>query len=343
MATTITRYVDPDSAGGNGTTTALSGANAAYASLNAAMTAEARNLVTADEIAEFICMSSHANHTADTTPVSQWATEWTTDATRYVDIKTDSASRHAGVWSDTKYRIVVNADPDADPGVVQLSFPYGRSTGIQVKNTWTGAGNPKAAYFGYGTSGHWRVSKNILVGGSGANIVNSGGYFFNNILYYFSGATRGTGVIRGNGGSWQVYNNTAVGFSSGYYNEDDGGTSTSDFINNLGEGNTTDFEAGWSWSTGTGYNASSDGTAPGTNSRTSQTFTFEAGTDNYHLASNDAGARDYGVSDPGSGLFSDDIDGETRSGTWDIGADEYVAAGGGATGGGLIFLFDFIA
>ena len=211
MATTITRYVDPDSAGGNGTTTALSGSNAAYASLNAAMTAEARNLVTADEIAEFICMSSHANHTADTVLVNQ-SSGWTTDATRYVDIKTDAASHHAGVWSDTKYRIVVNADPDADPGVVQLSFPYGRSTGIQVKNTWTGAGNPKAAYFGYGTSGHWRVSKNILVGGSGANIVNSGGYFFNNILYYFSGATRGTGVIRGNGGSWQVYNNTAVDF-----------------------------------------------------------------------------------------------------------------------------------
>jgi hypothetical protein len=65
-------------------------------------------------------------------------------------------------------------------------------------------------------------------------------------------------------------------------------------------------------------------TPGGTGNRFSQTFTFS---DNYHLASTDAGARDHGTSDPGSGLFSDDIDGETRSGTWDIGADEYLAAG----------------
>jgi hypothetical protein len=67
--------------------------------------------------------------------------------------------------------------------------------------------------------------------------------------------------------------------------------------------------------------------AAGTGNRFSQTFTF-AGASDYHLASTDAGARDYGVSDPGSGLFADDIDGETRSGSWDIGSDEYVAAGG---------------
>jgi hypothetical protein len=43
----------------------------------------------------------------------------------------------------------------------------------------------------------------------------------------------------------------------------------------------------------------------------------------YHLAAGDAGAKDHGVSDPGSSLFSDDIGGQTRAAAWDIGADEY--------------------
>jgi len=32
-----------------------------------------------------------------------------------------------------------------------------------------------------------------------------------------------------------------------------------------------------------------------------------------------------GVDDPGSGLYSDDIDGEARTSTWDVGADEYIS------------------
>lgn len=62
----------------------------------------------------------------------------------------------------------------------------------------------------------------------------------------------------------------------------------------------------------------------------SATFTFENGAgDDYHLASNDAGGIDKGTDLSGDGTFAfdDDIDGDTRSGTWDIGFDEYVAAG----------------
>lgn len=63
-------------------------------------------------------------------------------------------------------------------------------------------------------------------------------------------------------------------------------------------------------------NASSDGTATGTGSRTNQTFTFvNAGNDDYHLASNDAGARTFGqdLSAYGVFAFDDDIDGQLRS------------------------------
>lgn len=70
------------------------------------------------------------------------------------------------------------------------------------------------------------------------------------------------------------------------------------------------------------YNAAT-GTAPGVNSRSSQTFTFvNTGAFDFHLQSGDAGAKNFGETDPSGGLFSDDIDGQTRSGSWDIGADE---------------------
>jgi len=57
---------------------------------------------------------------------------------------------------------------------------------------------------------------------------------------------------------------------------------------------------------------------------------------NFHLGNSDTGAKGYGVSDPGSGLFSDDIDGETRSGSWDIGADDYQSGAAAAAITGTI-------
>lgn len=48
----------------------------------------------------------------------------------------------------------------------------------------------------------------------------------------------------------------------------------------------------------------------------------------FALASDDAGAKDYGETDPGSGLFDDDINGDVRSAPWDIGAHEFQAAAG---------------
>ncbi len=78
------------------------------------------------------------------------------------------------------------------------------------------------------------------------------------------------------------------------------------------------------------YNASSDATADdwgGAGNRISQTFSFvNTAIDDYHLASTDAGARNFGTDL--SATFNDDIDFETRPGesVWDIGFDEYIAA-----------------
>ena len=67
-----------------------------------------------------------------------------------------------------------------------------------------------------------------------------------------------------------------------------------------------------------------------------QTYSYEAGVNNFHLASGSDGVDDgTDLSGDGSFPFDDDINdgvmgagkaGETRSGTWDIGFDEYVSA-----------------
>jgi len=123
-------------------------------------------------------------------------------------------------------------------------------------------------------------------------------------------------------GTSYYYNCNTIASNKGF--DHDGGTMT--LKNCLSDNNTgSDFEG----SPTSTYCASSDGTASGTGSRTSQTFTYNAsGSDDYHLASNDAGAKGYGtnLSGDGSFPFDDDIDGETRS-AWDIGFDEYSAIG----------------
>ena len=82
---------------------------------------------------------------------------------------------------------------------------------------------------------------------------------------------------------------------------------------------------------GTDYNVTEDSSlgytvTGGGNSHdhVSHTFTFiDSGAKNFHLSSSDVGAIGFGVSDPGSGLFSNDIDGTSRTGSWDCGADQH--------------------
>jgi len=79
------------------------------------------------------------------------------------------------------------------------------------------------------------------------------------------------------------------------------------------------------------YCASKDTTADdwgGAGNHISHTFTFvNSGGDDFHLASNDAGAIDLGTDLSADAIypFNDDIDKCVRSGSWDIGFDEYVA------------------
>lgn len=87
-------------------------------------------------------------------------------------------------------------------------------------------------------------------------------------------------------------------------------------------------------SAGSDYNVSSDATAPGTNKATGKTaytdYFVDPANGDFHLKNTSLAL--FGLSGADlSGTFTTDIDGLTRTAPWDIGADQYVAVGGGTT------------
>lgn len=163
----------------------------------------------------------------------------------------------------------------------------------------SGSGSP--SHFGVqNTSGAGFAVDCLAIGGTGTN----GGFRV--------GATGGTGY---------AYNCTAYNPGGTCFIRT-GGTATA---RNCLAGSATGFSGTW---TNSNNNASTDGTAPGTSSRTSQTFTFvNAAGDDVHLSSSDAGAKGFGadLSADGNYAFNDDIDGQTVA-SWSIGMDTLLGA-----------------
>lgn len=325
-----TYYVNPDSAGGDGTTNALSGATAAYTSLSAWEAARQADL-TGTGVHEVVC---ETGGTADTTTVN--ISGWTTTASDYIDIHTSAEHRHAGIWSDAKYRLAV-----ADNNGFTISEDYVRISWLQVSSSATTATNRSAITISsiISAANEFRFYGNIIKGTGATSTYKLNGILsndadaivkaWNNIIYdCINGTTQSTGIYLASGTNCEVYNNTITDCGIGIWAGSSNVKAVNNLVNNIATASLTYVGT---FSTGTDYNStdSTDAIGVGSNNRTSQTFTFanEAG-DDFHLAAGDAGAKDFGTSDPGAGLFSDDIDGVTRTGTWDIGADEYVAAGG---------------
>lgn len=316
-------YVNTGStAGGDGTTNLTTGSTRAYASLNAALTAEQTSFNTSNVSLTIYCAGS----VADTTNVT--VSGFNTTITNYLKIIVDQTVRHAGVWSTSNYRLhgTFNA--------INVQNSYVTFEGLQVL---AGASSNDNGHQGFSIGGSYTnitireciirldlaaqtTFGNTARGISGGTDAAGDRYLINNVIYDFSKdvTSRGIQTINHVSGKTYAYHNTSYscwnGIEDGY----------SDIIaeNNLVYACTSAFTG--TFDATSDYNVTDAATAPGANSKISQTITFT-----------DTAGRDFHTSDPAAQvanvLFADsvfpvtiDIDGQARpsSGSVFAGADE---------------------
>jgi hypothetical protein len=297
MATTITKTVK--ASGGD------------YTSLSAWEAGEQGDLVTADELRQAECYGFQ-----DTSVCAIDGS--TTDATRYLRVFA-AAGAEAQLPFDTSgtaYRLTPAAH------AITMSDDYTRIERIQVHPT----GNNYAILVG--APGGRLVGCNLAGGGGGGG----GGFFVNvslgagtftviNCVGRNTGGGNAYTFRIGATGTVVFYNCTAYApaNSARGFVQDAGTVICTNCLSITGTG------AAFSGTfTDSDYNASSDTSAPGAASLLSIADPFvDAATFDFHLGS---GAGPIGAGTDLSGTFTDDFDGDTRSGSWDIGADEVVSS-----------------
>lgn len=299
-----------------------------YTSLNAALAGLSGNLTTdcaGTGGAGILTIECYAMQ--DTTAVDT-GTGYTTSADYYINITVPTAERHAGIWNDSKYRLV----PSGEVTSFKLGAAYTKIIGLQVSCT-TGNYDYRYAIASLATGVNSRISQCILKNQNpsnayrrGISIVTAGPYYiYNNIVYGFSG-TGCTGIyVDTASDKVYIYNNTVVNCAIGI---DSNGYQDIVSINNI----TNDCTDGFSgtFDANSDYNCSDiESDAPGANSVTGEVIFADEANDDFHLGATDSVAINAGSGATPKSIFTDDIDGQSRPGTdldWDIGADEYVAA-----------------
>lgn len=287
-----------------------------YTSFTAWQTARVSNLVTGDkeEIAE--CYTGAYTETFTT------SASWVTDATHRVILRAAAGQGHGGSFS-AGCRIT---DAGTSDGAIRNNGTnYFEVHGLVIIMAAGKAGIIQIA--DSAVPGSKIVFEGNLIDGGGTNIGKGiysafAGMFYvaNNIIIGTKGASSGYAIGMNKAGSTMyAYNNTMVTNRIGIAAL----AGTVNATNNLCQ----DPSASGCYVTVSGgaTNLSSDATSPQTALR-SKTVTFATGTKNYHLDPTDTSAKDAGT-DLSADLaypFSTDMEGQTRTAPWDIGADEYV-------------------
>lgn len=259
-----------------------------------------------------------------------------TSATNYIHIYTPISERHAGVYTESKYVLkVANTTP------MLVKDGHVRIDGLQFYLTASNAVNPRILQF-YGTGGDtgevsgavYYLTNSIIRGHSssqtgfiGVQFYETGtgtstAYIYNNLFYdvVSSGDTTEKSLsVFDAQFSFYIYNNDFINSGAIGLDVSQG---TKYVYNNIFSGNGTadctgtpdNHDYNSTTRSGFGYTANS-------HEYVSKTFNFRnSGSSDWHLLPSDVWAKDLGTSE--SGTFTTDVDGQTRSGLWDIGFDE---------------------
>ncbi len=317
----ITRYVNPDStAGGDGTTNATTGANRAYVSLSAWDAAQQQDLDTGNNIAECICETGGS---ADTTSVD--LDGWTTSATDYIDIKTSSGHRHAGVWSTAKYRLHVTQDFQQ---AFNVNEDFVRVTGLQIKTQGAPSSCEQAVSV---NNTAVAASSSIifdacLVQATGAHAANGIGFLcgsgtttIRNCIIFGCDDVGVYCTFQASAATVNVDNCTVAGIGTNAFFRDAG---TLTVRNSYAHATTADYSGTMTLTTCAHASASVFTGSTASIAHSTANFTnVTATTENYHLDPGASATLISGGTDL-SGTFTLDVDGGTRAAPFSIGADQ---------------------
>lgn len=321
---TTTRYVNTAStAGGDGTTNATTGANRAYASMSEAES-NLPTTLTDDWVIE--CSGS-------TTDSTRAVFDGTTTSSSYtITVTATGSNRTTGVWDTGRYRLELSYSG----GILHLRDNYLIFDGLQLHNTISSDNTGHVAVLEYGAPEN-AIIKNCLISaseqGSGIYISDADvtAKIWNTIVYNpHTAGSSSEGIYSNSSSTVEIYNCTVYNFNDGV--ENDAGTVT--VTNCAVFGNTDDFDGTMTIS----YCASDDGDGSNSVQPSDWSDVFEDYTNgDFRLKSTDTDLIDAGTTISG---FSDDIAGNSRGTTWDIGAFEYIGAGTTPVSSDLITVFD---
>lgn len=251
---------------------------------------------------------------------------WTTSAINYIKITTPTSERHNGKWDSTKYRLETTTSND----LIVVTEDFVILEGLQLSYNGNGQYTDGIVFSSLSPGASVRVSECIIKATlTGANHSSQGITFAyhasgartfvcrNNVVYGFiapSGAS--VGIAVGSSLAWPdsfVDNCTVYGCTVGF-----GSTKSR---NCVAQSCTDGFSNPVNGGTNNCSNIASD--APGSNPQTGTVQFIDSANEDFHLSAGDTVARDNGTDL--SATFTTDIDGQTRIGSWDIGADEYQA------------------
>jgi hypothetical protein len=318
-------YVDTDVVGGAGN--GSSWANA-YSNLHDALAGRATNLVSAAEIQVIHCRGT----AADTSTSNETFAGYNTSSNYYIQIESDEASgdgRHPGYYSTSHYRIEDssgNAYTFIPGSALNINF-----IGIQVKKTPTGNTRAICRYLNY--SGlvinwdscifQWVENSKDYGYGFRAETNNAAGGITNCIFYNFDG-TGGAGIrVGSNTPTLNIHNNTFQNCTLAHEQN-----TNCNVYNNIYQDNTTDV-SGTASNEDYGLTDNASGLSGGNAQHNVALIFADKPNDDFHLAAGDTDAMDAGydiITNQPSWWWTgdaEDIDGDSRGLSWDVGADQY--------------------